>query len=321
MTQAWKNFAKATHKIETQYAPLFYKINVNYRSSLITDIHTYGITQARNNLAGNAVILPVAPLLQSLYKKAGLMGAKMQYTELKQAVRQGKKPKSQKAGVLPEMSYKAGFGINEQWIADVLNYLKINLLNLAQNISETMRSDALKIFNEGVADGWSVDQMVKALKETGLMQRRARVIARTETVRAANVGHQIGAKSLPYEMNKKWIAAKDHRTRHSHKQVNGQVTDEQATFKVPVYKGLKPTGAFDNMQAPGDPTASAANTINCRCRVIYEPKLDEQGEYIPRSRHTATIIPLRSVQPLPASQIAAALAKELKAAIRIGVQP
>jgi hypothetical protein len=315
MTQAWKNFAKATHKIETQYAPQFYKINVNYRVLLIQDIHTYGITQARNNLAGNAVILPVAPLLQSLYKKAGLMGARMQYTELKQAIREGKKSHA------VAMQTKAGFGINEQWIADVLNYLKINLLQLAQAITETMRSDALKIFNEAIENGWSIDQMVKALKETGLMQRRARVIARTETVRAANVGHQIGAKSLPYEMNKKWVAAKDHRTRHSHKQVNGQVTDEQATFKVPVYKGLKPTGAFDNMQAPGDPTASAANTINCRCRVIYEPKLDEQGEYIPRSRHTATIIPLRSVQPLPASQIAAALAKELKAAIRIGVQP
>lgn len=284
----WTRFAKATYKIEQQYAPKFERLILDYRRSLLTDIHAHGITETRNRVASTALMFPVAPLLQTLYKKAGLMGAKMQHAELRQVLREGKKAHT------PAFRTKAGFGYNDQWVQHVLSYLRLNVLNMAQNITETMRADALKILSAGIDEGWSIDQMTKALKDTRLIERRARVIARTETVRAANVGHQIGAQSLPYEMNKKWIAAKDHRTRHSHMLVNGQTVDELGTFAVPVYKGFKPTGTVDQMQAPGDPNASAANTVNCRCRVIFEPKTDEQGRYINRPSTPATVVRMPS---------------------------
>jgi hypothetical protein len=153
---------------------------------------------------------------------------------------------------------------------------------------------------------------VQALGEKGLIRNRAQRIARTEVNRAANVGHSIGAQSLPYEVNKKWIAAKDHRTRHAHRLVNGHTAEEHGTFKVPVYKGNKPTGTYADMLFPGDPNAPASLTINCRCRVIYEPKRAEDGALLSRTGQSqAVIIPISTVQTVDPSQIAAALRKAI----------
>ena len=43
------------------------------------------------------------------------------------------------------------------------------------------------------------------------------------------------------------------------------------TFKVSFKKGI------DNMQYPGDPTASADNIVNCRCTHAVVPLEDEFG--------------------------------------------
>jgi hypothetical protein len=158
--------------------------------------------------------------------------------------------------------------------------------------------------------------MVLELKRNDLVQARARVIARTEVIRAANVGHSVAAKSLPYEVTKKWTSAADHRTRHSHREVNNHTTDEYGTFRVAIYRGDDIIG-YDEMQYPGDATANPANTINCRCRVLYEPKRDERGKLILRQSNTAQVIPMSSPSTaLPIHQIAAAL----KANIFIGLR-
>jgi hypothetical protein len=119
-----------------------------------------------------------------------------------------------------------------------------------------------------------------------------------------------GAREFPFEMSKKWNAAKDHRTRHSHVTVNGNQVDEEDYFKVPIYKGRAIIG-YDEMNAPGDPKASPQNTINCRCRITHIPKRDAQGNLIPRNANTARVIPLRSSN-LQNSSILRAIAAQVK---------
>jgi uncharacterized protein with gpF-like domain len=170
-----------------------------------------------------------------------------------------------------------------------------------------MRQDIINILQRGTDQGLGIDQIVAELRGIGLITNRARVIARTEVIRAANVGHSIAAASLPYEVNKKWSAARDARTRHSHVYINGHQVDENDTFKVPIYKGDINTGRFDEMQFPGDPNASASNTINCRCRVLYEAKRDENGNIVMRNPNQARVIPMTPIERIPASGIAAAL--------------
>jgi hypothetical protein len=291
--------------LETLYTKRFLAVNKAVYNSFIEDLQTHGLTTAKINLSNIFINDKLTVLLESLYKQAGVKGARLTYRDLQQH----------------GLSVKAGgFGKNETWIRNVINYLRLNILDFAAKITSTIREDILKVIEKAVSEGWGIDKIVDQLKSSGLPRARARVIARTETIRAANVGHSEGAKSFPYEVNKKWSSAKDHRVRHSHRLVNNHVTDEEGTFKVPIYKGDKPTGQSDLMLYPGDKEAHPSNTINCRCRVIYEPKRDAQGRLIRRTGTPATIIPLRPSQLEREISIAASARKALIDNIEISVE-
>lgn len=300
MPNHWRPFAQRTTALEKLFLPKIRRVIVAFRQTFISDLKSHGLHYAQSQLQQQLHSDKLLPTLNSIYSKAGLMGARLSNEEIKKAV-------SQKAG---------GFGRNEQWIKYILNYLKLHGLELAQNITETMKGDIVKILSQAGEHGWTIDQMVRELRGSGLIEARAKVIARTEIVRAANVGHQAAAQSQPYEMNKKWVAAQDHRTRHSHKQINGTMVDEDEFFKVSIDRNDKPTGAYDEMSFPGDPHASAGNTINCRCRVVYVPKEDANGNLIRRNPNQAPVIPMRRPQQLPLTGIAAVL----KENIYIGVE-
>lgn len=76
------------------------------------------------------------------------------------------------------------------------------------------------------------------------------------------------------ELDKVWIATLDGKTRPTHWAADGQRAPLAGTFTV----------GGEAMQFPGDPTASAAETINCRCRVgvlAVDEKLPDEVD-----RHT-----------------------------------
>jgi uncharacterized protein with gpF-like domain len=299
VTNNWKIFAARTHRLELQYRPKLIRIIKEYRKDFINDLQAHGQHAAVANLQKQQSP-HLTQLIQTIYKSAGLTGAKITADEIKTAIKQ-------KA---------AGFGRNEGWIRDVINYLKMHLLSLVQNITETMRQDILNILQKGVDEHLSINDIVKNLQSQGLIEARANVIARTEIVRAANVGHSVAAKSFPYEVNKKWSAASDHRTRHSHVYINNHMVDENDFFKVPDYKGDKPLGTFSQMLYPGDAEATAAQTINCRCRVIYEPKRDTAGNLILRNTSQAPVIPMRLVPSYDPAQIAAILKANISVEVK-----
>lgn len=243
-----RTWLQNTTKLEKRYLPALIRITQKFREQFIKDFKAHGKEYATGNLSLSTITHPaLTTVIKDIYSTAGLMGAKMTHAEIKEQV----KVKS------------GGFGRNERWIRDVNDYLKLHALGFVQDITETMRQDIINILQRGTDQGLGIDQIVTELRGIGLITNRARVIARTEVIRAANVGHSIAAADLPYEVSKKWSAARDARTRHSHVYINGHQVDENDTFKVPIYKGDKNTGRFDEMQFPGDPNASAANTINC----------------------------------------------------------
>jgi hypothetical protein len=314
--------------LERSYIPKIIRLIKSFRQDFISDLKNNGLNTARNNLQQRVLDEKLTRLLQSIYKTAGLAGARRTWTELQKHV-------SQKDLNTLYLFYKAmhwfpkgwnydskfnkkavGFGRNERWIAEVLRYLNLHMLGFVQDITDTMRNDILRVLEKGIEEGWGIDDLVTELKKEGLFKARAKVIARTEIIRASNVGHATAAKDLPYEVDKKWNAARDARTRHSHVFINGHIVDENGYFRVPIYKGNKPTGQFDEMLYPGDPTASASNTVNCRCRVTYLPKRDANGRLVMRDRNQAQVIPMRSKPTYSDSQIAA----QLKANTFIGVK-
>lgn len=293
---SWHIFARQSLKLENNFRPTIISITKSFRKDFISDLQQHGQATAISHLQSKMIADKLTPLLQSIYKTAGLMGAKLQAEEIRQFVKQ-----NQKAG---------SFGRNEQWVRDVLKYLQLHLLRFVQNITDTMRQDILNVLQKGIDQQLSLRDIVKNLQSTGLIEARAKVIARTEIVRAANVGHAVAAKSFPYEVNKKWQAAKDHRTRHSHLMINNHTVDENDFFRVAVFKGKTQIG-WDEMLYPGDANAHPSNTINCRCRIIMEPKTDAAGNFIMRDVNQVPVIPMSRGTIYDASQIAAQLKENI----------
>lgn len=309
MPNYWRPYAQATIKIEKRFVPYIAGVIKDYREKFISDYQYNGKDYAVSQLSTRIVHEQLVPILQSIYRVTGLMGARMTASEIKQLV-------TQKDMRMILMHTKgAGFGRNQQWVQDVMKYLETHMLKFVQKITDTMRDDIIKTLQKGVDSGWSIAETIDALRNQGVIEARAQVIARTEINRAGNVGHATAAKSLPYEVDKKWIGAGDHRERESHVMMNSRTIDELGYYDVPVFEHGGQIGT-DHMQFPGDPNAHVSNTVNCRCRVVYLPKRDAQGRLIMREQSVATVIPMERPTTFTPAQIAA----ELKANIFVGVE-
>lgn len=251
-TNDWEKFAIENNKIEHIFVPKIKTAIKKQYSSFIDDL-TLGIDYATHNLQFQAWNKDLIPTIRQIYATAGLRGAVSSYSYLKR-----------------DMKYR-GFGQNEQWTQQVLDYLQSYILDKAViPISETTKKYILFVISEGVKEGWGIDKIVSRIKDDQILENRARMITRTEVIRAANVGHTIGARAFPYEVTKSWSAARDHRTRHSHRLVNGEMVEEEEKFS-------------NGLLFPGDPEGPAEEVINCRCRVIYKAKRDRSGRIIPRT--------------------------------------
>ena len=88
-------------------------------------------------------------------------------------------------------------------------------------------------------------------------------LVRTEATAAANFATMESATTIfPKEqMQKEWIASFDDRTRSSHSEADGQIVMANDTFFV----------GGSQMMFPGDPSAPAAEVVNCRCSIAYIP--------------------------------------------------
>lgn len=183
-----------------------------------------------------------------------------------------------------DKSEQKGFGINERWIKDIIDYLRTYLLNKAViPITETTKKQILGALEKGQQEGWGVDRILRELENSDITMNRARVIVRTELVRAMWKGQQLAISESKWLTTETWLSAKDHRTRHSHRLMDGVQIDTGQKFKVPVFKRVGKIDfqvGVDLMSGPGDPSASAGNVINCRCTKTVRAKRDEQGRLI-----------------------------------------
>lgn len=143
----------------------------------------------------------------------------------------------------------------------------IDLLNISQQITETTKRIIGEVLATATQLGESFNKIVDRLKSTELTRSRSRLIARTEVVSAANSAAIINAKETAAKtglvLNKIWIATRDNRTRHDHREVDRQVIGIDDNFIV---------GGF-LMSQPGDRTkgAPAKELCNCRCNIGFIP--------------------------------------------------
>lgn len=114
---------------------------------------------------------------------------------------------------------------------------------------------------QGVLLGESIPKMARRVQRvTGSNYATAVRTARTAVTGAENAGRVHSykrAKDMGIKLQKEWLATLDGRTRHSHRQLDGQ--------KIPNEEGAK----FDNgCRYPGDPQGRYDEICNCRCTLV-----------------------------------------------------
>lgn len=114
---------------------------------------------------------------------------------------------------------------------------------------------------QGILQGESMDDVAKRLQRVTEMNRNAAIRnARTAVTGAQNAGRQSGferAEGLGIKMLKQWMATHDSRTRHSHRDLDGEEVEVKEEFG-------------NGLMYPGDPDGDAEEVYNCRCTMIAQ---------------------------------------------------
>ncbi len=138
-------------------------------------------------------------------------------------------------------------------------------------VDNTTRKQLRNTLAQGLEQGELIDDLTKRVNKVfdTATSNRSKMIARTETVRAANFGSQEGMIQAGVE-NKEWLSSRDGNVRDAHQPsvgLDGMVVPVRANFKSPV------TGAQG--PHPGE-LGLAEEDINCRCTTV--PKFDDDNE-------------------------------------------
>lgn len=138
--------------------------------------------------------------------------------------------------------------------------LMLPSVNVAKDMAWNRKLVASQL-TQGVLLGEPIPKMARRVQRvTGSNYATAVRTARTTVTGAENAGRVHSykrAKEMGIELEKEWVATLDGRTRHSHRQLDGQ--------KIPNEEGAK----FDNgCRYPGDPQGRYDEICNCRCTLV-----------------------------------------------------
>lgn len=193
----------------------------------------------------------------------GFTREQMQATQqaLVDGVRRGLNPREQ------ARNFRDNIGLTATQQRAVENY---------RRLLETRSSDALnrqlrdKRFDSTVRRSIQTDTPLSQEQINRMVSRyqdryvryRSEVIARSESLSAVNQATEEAYQQAIDEgiidaenLEKKWLTARDERVRSSHRNLHGMVRNVNETFP----------GEDGELMFPGDPSAPASETANCRC--------------------------------------------------------
>ena len=183
-----------------------------------------------------------------------------------------------------------GFGTNEEWVRELIKYFNENNLKDVVGITDTTRQQIIEVLTKAQTEGWGIDRIVNELEADDITAARAKLIVRTESVKAMNQGDKLAKSKSRWETEDTWLATGDDRTRESHREVDGDTIGTRGKFKVPIYekkRGVNILMGWDFMDGPGDPNAHISNLAYCRCRTITHVRRDDEGRLIPKQNKIA----------------------------------
>ena len=264
----WIKTERLRRGIEIKYFNLIKNSITKQFKKFASDVKIYGVDGAKSRLGLELWSDELIKIFERMYKETVITFGNATYRVLKIEA-------NQKAET---------FGFNREWTKAVMEFLLNQGFVLVADITQTTKVKLNKIISQGIEDGLSIDEIVKLMlsdEQLGYAAFRARRIARTEVMRASNIGAMKGAEAHDFEVDKQWISARDIRTRRiprnefDHIALDGVVVGFDETFNSVGKEGQQVAA----MQ-PGDITQPAGFTINCRCAVGFIPKRDANGRLV-----------------------------------------
>lgn len=156
-----------------------------------------------------------------------------------------------------EESPQIRFDLTDPRVVELINQQADRVVGVNQTTLDELRA----AIAEGVEAGEGVRELAGRVREVfdRASSTRALLIARTETLSAANGGLLNGALQSGVAVRKTWLNAGDARVRAHHQAAGGQTVLTTEPFIV--------GGA--QMMHPGDPNGPAAEVVNCRCTMTF----------------------------------------------------
>lgn len=268
----WVKVERLRKTLENKYDNGVIKSIQKQFDKFAREVKKYGTSAAISRLALDAWNNELYKVFEQMYRESAIVFGNATYRALKIQA-------NQKADT---------FGFNREWTNEVLKFLATKGFELVSLITKTTRDKLIAIVEQGINEGLGVDDIAKLIladDTIGYVAFRARRIVRTEVMRASNIAAMNGAKSHGFEVDKQWISARDSRTRRipedefDHVELDGVVVGFNEPFTSTGKKG-EPVVAMQ----PGDLSAPAGFTINCRCAVGFIPKRDNNGNLIFKPR-------------------------------------
>jgi hypothetical protein len=196
---------------------------------------------------------PLADVLESLYVTAGVAYAEAMYN----AIQPPKKATKEQL--------RAG------WRDFMRRFAVTNLTGVLIDINKTSKDIIERIVSNGLRDGKGIPDIARSIEQSvaGIFTSRAKLIARTEMVKATNTAAMQSAATSDFMYEKKWVPATDNRTRDDHLTM---INKPYIPFEQPFI-----VGGYE-MDRPGDGTTAPASQIcNCRCKVVFRIMRDANG--------------------------------------------
>ena len=196
---------------------------------------------------------PLADVLESLYVTAGVAYAEAMYN----AIQPPKKATKEQL--------RAG------WRDFMRRFAVTNLTGVLIDINKTSKDIIERIVSNGLRDGKGIPDIARGIEQSvaGIFTNRAKLIARTEMVKATNTAAMQSAATSDFMYEKKWVPATDNRTREDHLTM---INKPYIPFEQPFI-----VGGYE-MDRPGDGTTAPASQIcNCRCKVVFRIMRDANG--------------------------------------------
>lgn len=164
-----------------------------------------------------------------------------------------------------QLGVRIPFNAQDPLVADVLARTR----NLMVRTPDEVYRSVIAELGKAAALGETVDQQAARVSHlldvtgTENWPARARTVAVTEVHRAYNMGaYALGMRVYINENRmviKRWDAQEDGATRVGHRDADGQLQRVTNPFTV----------AREPLMFPGDPSGSAWNVINCRCKLHF----------------------------------------------------